>query len=69
MSKFLKTLYSFLKQPSTYAGIGTIVAVAGAQKVGIKINDVGQAVALILGGGAITYNQSAPSDSSTPSAG
>ena len=69
MSKALKTIFKLIKQPTTWAGLGTIVATAGAQSVGIKINDIGQALALILGGGFIAYDQSAKSPVTAPSSG
>jgi hypothetical protein len=49
--KILKWLGARLKERSTYAGIGMIATVAGAPALGMQIDHVGQAVALITGGG------------------
>jgi hypothetical protein len=49
--KILKWLGARLKERSTYAGVATIAAVAGAPALGVQIDQVGQAVALIVGSG------------------
>ena len=50
MAKALKWIKARLKEPSTYAGLGTILTVAGARELGIQVTQVGQGLALILGG-------------------
>jgi len=59
--KILKWLGARLKERSTYAGVATIAAVAGAPALGVQIDQVGQAVALIVGSGlaAATTNPAA----------
>jgi len=49
--KILKWLVSRLKERSTYVGIATIATVAGAPALGVQIDQIGQAVTLIAGGG------------------
>ena len=39
------------KERSTYAGVAVIASMLGADKVGMQIDQVGQAVGLIVGGG------------------
>jgi hypothetical protein len=39
------------KERSTYAGLGVIATLLGAQKLGMQIDHLGQAVALIAGSG------------------
>jgi hypothetical protein len=51
LKKILKWLGARLKERSTYAGVATIAAVAGAPALGVQIDQVGQAVALIVGSG------------------
>lgn len=51
--KVLKWLGSRLKERSTYAGLSIIAVVAGAPALGVQIDHVGQAVALITGSGLI----------------
>lgn len=53
MSKVLKWLGSRAQERSTYTGLAVLAAVAGAPKLGVQIDQVGQAVALIAGGGLI----------------
>ena len=49
--KILNWLVSRLKERSTYAGLGTIAVIAGAPALGLQIDHIGQAVALIVGSG------------------
>jgi hypothetical protein len=51
--KILKWLGARLKERSTYADVATIAAVAGAPALGVQIDQVGQAVALIVGSGLV----------------
>lgn len=53
MSKVLKWLGNRAKERSTYAGVAIIASALGAQKLGVQIDQVGQAVGLIVGGGLI----------------
>lgn len=53
MKKAFRWIKARAKEPSTYVGVGTIVAIAGAPKLGIQITQVGEALGLILGGGLI----------------
>jgi hypothetical protein len=53
MKKALRWIKNRAKEPSSYVGLGTIVAIAGAPKLGIQITQVGEAIALIVGGGLI----------------
>jgi len=41
------------KERSTYAGVAIIVSALGARELGVQIDQVGQAVSLIVGGGLI----------------
>ena len=49
--KILKWLGARLRERSTYAGLGVITTVAGAPALGVQIDHVGAAVAMIVGGG------------------
>lgn len=49
MKKILAYFKKMLTQRSTYAGAAIIATVAGAPAVGAHIDQVGQAVGLILG--------------------
>ena len=51
MKKILKWLGERLRERSTYAGAAVIASVAGAPALGVQIDQIGQAVALITGGG------------------
>jgi len=51
MKKVFKWIGARLKERSTYVGLGMIASVAGAPALGMQISDVGNAVALIAGGG------------------
>lgn len=48
------------KEPSTWVGIGTVVAGVGAQQLGGEIAQYGQIGAAVLGGGLIAHPSSAP---------
>lgn len=39
------------KERSTYTGLAIVASILGANKLGMQIDQVGQAVGLILGGG------------------
>ena len=39
------------KERSTYTGIAVVASVLGAHKLGVQIDQIGQAVGLIVGGG------------------
>ena len=41
------------KERSTYAGLAVIASILGANRLGMQIDQVGQAVGLIVGGGLI----------------
>lgn len=49
--KALKWIGLRLRERSTYAGLSIIAAVAGAPALGMQIDHLGQAVALIAGSG------------------
>lgn len=53
MNGIFKWLGRRAKERSTYTGVAVIASVLGAQKVGVQIDQIGQAVGLILGGGLI----------------
>lgn len=53
MQKVLKWVSARAKERSTYTGVAVIASVLGAQKLGMQIDQIGQAVALIAGGGLI----------------
>lgn len=53
MHKVLKWVSARAKERSTYTGVAVIASVLGAQKLGMQIDQIGQAVALIAGGGLI----------------
>jgi len=44
------------KERSTYAGLAVIASMLGASRLGMQIDQVGQAVGLIVGGGLIGSN-------------
>lgn len=44
-----------VKERSTYTGIAVVASVFGAQKLGVQIDQIGQAVGLIVGGGLMSY--------------
>ncbi|SDC31359.1 hypothetical protein SAMN05444678_102276 [Sphingomonas sp. YR710] len=60
MKSILNWLGRKVKEPSTYVGLATIATVAGAPAAGAQIGAVGQAVALILGGGLVAHSPQAP---------
>ena len=41
------------KERSTYAGVAVIASMLGAHELGMQIDQIGQAVGLIVGGGLI----------------
>ncbi len=41
------------KERSTYAGVAIIASALGAHKLGVQIDQIGQAVGLIVGGGLV----------------
>jgi hypothetical protein len=49
------------KERSTYAGLALICSMLGAHQLGMQIDQIGQAVGLIVGGGLIGM-QSKPED-------
>lgn len=51
MNKVLNWLGKRAKERSTYTGLAIIAGIAGAPKFGMQIDQVGQAIALIAGGG------------------
>lgn len=53
MSKVLAYLKRLLTQRSTYAGIAVIASVAGAPKLGVQVDQIGQAIGLIVGTAAV----------------
>ena len=53
MAKVLKWIGRRAKERTTYAGIAVIASALGAQKLGVQIDQIGQAVGLIVGGGLI----------------
>lgn len=53
MSKVLKWIGRRAKERTTYAGVAVIASALGAQKLGMQIDQIGQAVGLIVGGGLI----------------
>lgn len=53
MKKVTKWLGQRAKERSTYAGVAVIASMLGAHKLGVQIDQIGQAVGLIVGGGLI----------------
>ena len=53
MAKVFKWLGARAKERSTYTGIAVIASILGAQKLGMQIDQLGQAAVLIAGGGLI----------------
>lgn len=51
MKKITKWMRLRLRERSTYAGLSIIATVLGAPALGMQIDHLGQAVALITGGG------------------
>lgn len=51
--KIIKWVSKRAKERSTYAGLAVIASMLGAQRLGIQIDQIGQAVGLIVGGGLI----------------
>lgn len=56
--KVVKWVAKRVKERSTYAGLAVIASMLGAHKLGIQIDQIGQAIGLIVGGGLIgTQNE------------
>lgn len=53
VKKTVGWLKSRAKEPSTYTGLAIIASVMGAHKLGMQIDQIGQAVGLVIGGGLI----------------
>ena len=51
--KVVKWVAKRVKERSTYAGLAVIASLLGAHKLGLQIDQIGQAVGLIVGGGLI----------------
>jgi hypothetical protein len=62
MKKVFKWIKARGTEPSTYVGVGAIVALAGAPKLGFQITQMGEAVGMILGGGLIAHRSFTPKD-------
>lgn len=59
MKKILDLIKRLLTQKSTYAGAAVIASVVGAPKLGVQIDQVGQAVGLIVGAAVAATDTSA----------
>jgi len=53
LKKAGKWLGKRAKERSTYTGVAVIASILGAEKLGVQIDQIGQAVGLIVGGGLI----------------
>lgn len=53
MKKITKWLGKRAKERSTYTGVAIVASILGAEKLGVQIDQIGQAVGLIVGGGLI----------------
>lgn len=51
--KVVKWVAKRVKERSTYAGLAVIASMLGAHKLGLQIDQIGQAIGLIVGGGLI----------------
>lgn len=51
LKKILNWLGKRAKERSTYAGVAVVASMLGADKLGMQIDQIGQAVGLIIGGG------------------
>lgn len=51
LKKITKWTAARLRERSTYTGLAVLAGVAGAPALGMKIDQIGQAVALIAGAG------------------
>ena len=60
--KALKWIGHRVREKSTYTGLALIAGVAGAQKLGMQIDQVGQAVTLVLGSGLVAATTKMPTD-------
>lgn len=58
LKKIGKWLGARAKERSTYTGVAIVASVLGAQKLGVQIDQVGQAVGLIVGGGLVAARTS-----------
>lgn len=53
LKKVSHWLVSRAKERSTYAGLAVILSMFGADHLGMQIDQIGQAIAMIVGGGLI----------------
>lgn len=53
MKKITAWLGKRAKERSTYTGVAIVASILGAEKLGVQIDQIGQAVGLIVGGGLI----------------
>jgi len=53
LKKVGKWLGKRVKERTTYTGIAVIATVLGAPRLGMQVDQIGQAVGLIVGGGLI----------------
>lgn len=51
--KIIKWVGKRAKERSTYAGLAVIASMLGAHQLGMQIDQVGQAIGLIVGGGLV----------------
>ena len=51
MSKVFKWLGKRAKERSTYAGVAVVASALGAHKLGVQVDQIGQIVGLVVGGG------------------
>lgn len=51
--KVIRWVAKRAKERSTFAGLAVIASMLGAHKLGVQIDQIGQAVGLIVGGGLI----------------
>ena len=51
MKKIFKWIGKRAKEPSTYVGAAAIATAIGAEEVGVQIQQTGQVILFILGGG------------------
>lgn len=62
MKKITKWLGKRAKERTTYTGVAIVASMLGAHKLGVQIDQIGQAVGLILGGGLIATQSSESQD-------
>lgn len=64
----IKKIFAWVKarllERSTYVGLGAIAGAVGAQKLGVQIGQIGEAVALIAGTGLVAATTSPPDPAS-----